>query len=223
MVGTFYHFNDTYHTMIERGVAKPRIYPATENGEIDGVPVLISPESLRQKYIDKGPYIFSCFPANAPILMSDWTERPIQSLCEGDVVVGWVMEPGKKSKLVSSRVLNIQISKKPVNHYTLQTGRFVRCTPDHKWYTGRRGTDGHKVYLPLGDHKNELGSLISVADTVAPCPDPVVAAYLGGIYDGEGGVSAGCIRISQCEKTHPEVCEAIRVALRKLSFDWGGS
>lgn len=57
-IGTRYHANDTYKTMIDRGSAVLRIYPATENGEIGGNPVLMRKELLDQKLRDMGSYIF---------------------------------------------------------------------------------------------------------------------------------------------------------------------
>lgn len=59
-IGTRYHFADTYREVINRGTAKPRIYAATEDGEIEGQPVLLSREALAKKRRDMGPYIFSC-------------------------------------------------------------------------------------------------------------------------------------------------------------------
>jgi phage terminase large subunit-like protein len=59
MIGTRYHHNDTYREVIERGTFKQRIYPCTEDGTVDGKPVLLDPAVIAQKYIDQGPYIFS--------------------------------------------------------------------------------------------------------------------------------------------------------------------
>lgn len=57
--GTRWHFADTYRTMMDRGVAKPRIYPATEDGTVNGKSVLLSEEYLADKRKSFGPYAFS--------------------------------------------------------------------------------------------------------------------------------------------------------------------
>lgn len=59
-IGTRYHYNDSYKTLMERGTAKPRIYPATVDGTPEGEPVLLSQEALFEKRRDMGPYTFAC-------------------------------------------------------------------------------------------------------------------------------------------------------------------
>jgi predicted phage terminase large subunit-like protein len=58
-IGTRYHFNDTYRVVLDRRTASPRLYAATDTGEADGEPVLLTKEQLRAKRNDMGPYIFS--------------------------------------------------------------------------------------------------------------------------------------------------------------------
>lgn len=58
MVGTRYHFSDTYGEILKRGVVKPRIYPATKDGTETGEPVLMSAETLAEKRRNQGPYTF---------------------------------------------------------------------------------------------------------------------------------------------------------------------
>lgn len=60
MIGTRYHFNDTYRHILERGAARPRIYPATADGTSEGEPVLLSREVLAEKRRHMGPYVFGC-------------------------------------------------------------------------------------------------------------------------------------------------------------------
>jgi predicted phage terminase large subunit-like protein len=57
-IGTRYHFNDTYRTVMERGTLKARLYPATSDGMVDGEPVYLSRDELAQKRRDMGPYVF---------------------------------------------------------------------------------------------------------------------------------------------------------------------
>lgn len=59
-IGTRYHFNDTYKTLIDRGTVKPRVYTATADGTVDGDPVLLKKETLAEKRRDMGPYTFAC-------------------------------------------------------------------------------------------------------------------------------------------------------------------
>ncbi len=58
--GTRYHFNDTYKTILKRGAAIERKHPATDNGKVDGNPVLLTLKELLEKRRDQGPYVFAC-------------------------------------------------------------------------------------------------------------------------------------------------------------------
>jgi len=59
-IGTRYHYNDSYKTVLDRGTANPRLYPATDDGTLTGEPVLLSAETLAEKRRDMGPYTFAC-------------------------------------------------------------------------------------------------------------------------------------------------------------------
>jgi predicted phage terminase large subunit-like protein len=59
-VGTRYHYNDTYSEIMSRGTVKPRMYPATKDGTVEGEPVFLSRHELDDKRRDMGPYVYGC-------------------------------------------------------------------------------------------------------------------------------------------------------------------
>jgi len=58
--GTRYDFADTYGQLLDMEALKPRIYPATEDGTIDGVPVFLTPEVWEDKKSKSSEYIIAC-------------------------------------------------------------------------------------------------------------------------------------------------------------------
>lgn len=59
-VGTRYHYADAYSVMIERGAVTVRLYPATENGEKEGRPVLLTDEAWAAKLKSESDYTIAC-------------------------------------------------------------------------------------------------------------------------------------------------------------------
>lgn len=74
-IGTRYHFADTYHAMMKRGAAIPRIYPATVDGTLTGEPVMLTRAELEKKIADMGPYTASAQLLQNPIADSLQTIR----------------------------------------------------------------------------------------------------------------------------------------------------
>ena len=57
--GTIYHHADTYKTIMDSGLVKPRIYPATMDGTITGVPWYLTAEELAKKRVLMGSRVFA--------------------------------------------------------------------------------------------------------------------------------------------------------------------
>lgn len=57
-VGTRYHANDAYRTIMDRGTVMPRLHPATVDGTVDGEPVLLPADVLAERRRSMGPYTF---------------------------------------------------------------------------------------------------------------------------------------------------------------------
>lgn len=223
-VGTRYHYNDAYRTMMDRGSFQPRIRLATHDGTMTGDLAIWSRDTLQRKRTDMGPYTFACHGPGTLITMADWTEKAIVDVEVGDVVLGFEIGNGR-TKLKPTRVLAVNSRVSEAWRYMLETRENGICTEDHNWWSGRTGKDTHRIYAPLGMGQTEkkLHALVrSVPRLSDPNFDQLMAAkYLAGIYDGEGTCGAlGSVTITQCERTHPEVCNSIRSALKTLDMQW---
>ena len=58
-VGTRWHWSDAYRTILDRGTAKPRLYPGKEGGEETGKSVYWPEEVHTAKRRDMGPYSYA--------------------------------------------------------------------------------------------------------------------------------------------------------------------
>jgi hypothetical protein len=60
IIGTRYHYADTYSEIIKRGAAVARIYPATDDGTMDGQPVLFTAAEWARRVRDQGEATVAC-------------------------------------------------------------------------------------------------------------------------------------------------------------------
>lgn len=78
MIGTRYKQGDAYEEYIKRGIVKPRIYPATDDGTIDGVPVFLTDEEWEDKLQRQSPAIIASqmlqnpLASDSVIFQPDW-------------------------------------------------------------------------------------------------------------------------------------------------------
>jgi hypothetical protein len=96
-IGTRYSLFDTYATILERGAAIPRIYPATSNGRFDGKPVLFSDKEWAKRLRDMSRSTIAAQLLQNPLADEDATFR-----------IEWL-----KSYEVRPRTLNVYITCDP--------------------------------------------------------------------------------------------------------------
>lgn len=78
MIGTRYKLGDAYEEMLKRGVVKVRLYPATDNGRVDGEPVFLSQTEWDERVQNQSPAILAAQMLQNPlaedsvIFQPDW-------------------------------------------------------------------------------------------------------------------------------------------------------
>lgn len=165
----------------------------------------------------QGPRIFECFPAEAPILKSDWSCIPIKDIKLGDEVVGFTNGSGVgKGRLTKAKVTLVECLQKKVVKITLASGKVIRCTEDHPWYTGRKDKS-HASYLPakVGRKLLEVYNYRTITQE-----ELLDYRYLAGLVDGEGACNHGSIAIAQSKAANPDVYNGIEAVLHRLGIPY---
>ena len=228
VIGTRWHFNDLYNHLIENEKHRFNYYirgAYTEDKKL-WFPNRLTEEFLQDQRRSQSSYQFACNPGEASIFMSDVSFKRIDDVKVGDSVVGWVTPSKGKKRLVPSEVLEVNSRIAEVVKIKFKSGREIRCTADHQWYTGRTesNNDTHKEY-----NEAKIGRKLRLV--VEPFVDnrteeeKRLSAWLGGMFDGEGGCSANAssIFIHQSFKNNPEVCNALENTFKELGYDYGVS
>ena len=158
--GTFYHFADTYQTIIERGGVKVRQYPGTDNGTITGKPVLYTEEYMKKKKTNLSSYVFAC-----QILLNPKSES----------VVGFNEEWLRFWQAQTLKNLNIYIlvdpsssKKKTSNDWTVMDVIGLGPDENYYWIDGIRDRINltekaarllylHRMYRPIAVGYEEYG------------------------------------------------------------------
>jgi len=103
-IGTRYVPMDTYQLIMSRNAAKPRLYPATDDGTPTGKPVLITETELKKKYNDMGESTFFAQMLQNPISDELQAFKP-----------EWVHHYDNTSAHFSCRNMNVFILYDPAN------------------------------------------------------------------------------------------------------------
>ena len=180
-----------------------------------------------------GTYAY-CTPKESPILMGDLSLRPIGEIEVGDSIIGFTgTEDGARRRhLVPTRVVAISRSVRPVVRMAMSSGKVIRCTADHKWFTGRGSHENRRRHAYS---KADIGSILRrICDDVMPtipAGSERLAGWLAGFFDADGSVSlmqknsnhraSSLIQFTQGSGRNLPLCQKLESALRTFGFDFG--
>lgn len=159
-----------------------------------------------------------CNTPEAPIWMADFSFKTLGEIERGDQIIGWHPHRGKRSRgidirqtLTRTNVLEVKRRYAPIVKLIMESGHIIRCTPDHRWLSAASHNQDWRYCLPLKGRK-----LARVIDLPSPLPSAKLraAAWLGGVYDGEG--TRG--RIAQSQEKNPQVHAEISRVLDLLGL-----
>lgn len=165
-----------------------------------------------------------CNTPEAPIWMADQTFKRIGDVCPGDKVMGWVKDNGKRRLTIATVEAMTSNRADHVICATMASGRRVQCTRDHRWLSGHHKLGQSDTWTsvaydqgPTRRDGKRLGTLSEVLNPeVGLGKYQLEAAWLAGIYDGEGHEASIC----QYRTSNPEVCDRIERTLNLLGFRW---
>lgn len=189
-----------------------------------------------------------CNTPDAPILMADGTYKPLGEIVVGDEVMGWNYSKDYESirprdeQTVSrkvmkpTKVLAVNRREAPmVIEATMESGRKIKCTPDHRWsnynysakYTGKYGWVAPE-YRELFPEEQKGGRKAPVkvsrlCEPVDALTDPKMidaAGYLSGMIDADGTVYGGTVLISQSMLKNSPICDRIEECLNVLGLEY---
>lgn len=177
-----------------------------------------------------------CNPPETPILMSDYTLRPLGSIVEGDEIIGWEPKMGRRAsglyapRVCLTKTIVTAVSRRPAQKMvkvTFESGHVIRCTPNHVWNLAgtaqnnvRPGRDsewgvvevGREISRVIDLHAGDRPFIYEALDE----EQQIAANWLGGLYDGEGSGAY----IGQSESHNAPVRERMAESLDLLGFSY---
>lgn len=167
---------------------------------------------------EKDPYKFACSRGDQPILMADWTEKPISKVNVGDQVMGWQRIDGRQ-RLCPSHVLATGNQVDELAKITLASGRVTYQTFDHRWWQQMRAWRLDSTPYAIVEPGNCLTSCYTPAKSLDYSLQNL-AAWLGGMFDADGTITANGTRfvIYQSMLTNQALCEKICNAFDALDI-----
>ena len=128
IIGTRYHFNDTYKFIMDNGAAVPRIYPATEDGTMDGKPVLFDQETWEERK-KGGSYVTACQYLQNPVaddaqgFREEWVEYYQPEHFDGRFMNHYLLcDPANEKKKANDYTVMIVVALANDGNYYLVDG-----------------------------------------------------------------------------------------------------
>jgi phage terminase large subunit-like protein len=153
-IGTRYHLNDTYRTIMDRETVIPRVHKATDNGKSppEGKPVFLSEEALLEKRRDMGPYTFGSQMLQDPVadkamsFKAEWL-RTYREINYSKWNIYIIVDPASAKKSTSDfTVMNVIGLAPDKNYYRIEgirdrlnlTQRAAKLFELHRKYNPKR-------------------------------------------------------------------------------------
>jgi hypothetical protein len=140
--GTRYAYGDTYGTILQRAAVKPRIHPATYNGQMDGEPVFLQKERWEEIKKTTSTYTVACQQLLNPIIGSDvsfkqewWTEWEIRPYTLNVYIM---VDPAHSKKKESNRTAFAVVGVDGNFNKYLLDGACHRMSLSEKWQMLKR-------------------------------------------------------------------------------------
>jgi phage terminase large subunit-like protein len=137
MTGTRYSYADTYESIMKRGAAIPRVYPATHDGTITGKPVLFSQEDWDRKVRDQGEATISCQMLANPLAghqrMFDVEDVQVYEVRPETLAIYIMIDPARSKKKDSDKTAMIVIGVDYSNNKYLLDGFNHRMDLMERW------------------------------------------------------------------------------------------
>lgn len=125
VIGTRYHYNDTYREMISREAVKVRIRAATHDGTLTGDPVYLTREQFEDKVRKMGPYVASAQLLLNPTIDSkqafkrEWLRHYERADNWRNMNRALLCDPANEKKKTSDYTTIAVVGKGPDNNYYL--------------------------------------------------------------------------------------------------------
>lgn len=136
-IGTRYSYADTYQAIIEKKVLKQRIYPATDNGLVDGNPVFLSREVWQEKVKTQGLAVLAAQMLQNPaagaqaLFKKDWLR--FTDIRPATLNVYILADPASSRKKGSDRTAIAVIGVDAARNYYLLDGYHHRMSLSERW------------------------------------------------------------------------------------------